>query len=91
MVEAHPDLLTNLCRVYVACMTARYDTISVNYDELRKPDPRIVAAIDDALGPAHTVFNIGAGTGSYEPADRAVTKYGGIFRSAYFANLIESH
>jgi len=53
-------------------MGARYDTIGVNYAELRKPDPRIAAAIEDALGPAKKVLNVGAGTGSYEPADRDV-------------------
>ncbi len=50
-----------------------YDRIGINYDELRKPDPRLAAAIDSALGNARTVLNVGAGTGSYEPADRQVT------------------
>lgn len=54
-------------------MTARYDTIGINYAELRKPDARIAAAIDLALGSARTVLNVGAGTGSYEPTDRHVT------------------
>lgn len=54
-------------------MTARYDTIGVNYAELRKPDHRIAAAIEEALGSAHTILNVGAGTGSYEPVDRDVT------------------
>lgn len=54
-------------------MKASYDTIGVNYSDLRKPDPRIEAAILAALGPAKTVLNVGAGAGSYEPADRAVT------------------
>jgi SAM-dependent methyltransferase len=54
-------------------MTARYDTIGVNYAELRKPDHRIAAAIEQALGTAHTVLNVGAGTGSYEPNSREVT------------------
>ena len=54
-------------------MAARYDTIGINYVELRKPDPRIASAIENALGPARTVLNVGAGTGSYEPADRDVT------------------
>ncbi|MEQ8434637.1 MAG: class I SAM-dependent methyltransferase [Oceanicaulis sp.] len=53
-------------------MTARYDTIGVTYAELRRPDPRIAAAIDAALGDARTVVNVGAGTGSYEPAERNV-------------------
>jgi SAM-dependent methyltransferase len=36
-------------------------------------DPRIAARVDGALGNARTVLNVGAGTGSYEPADREVT------------------
>jgi SAM-dependent methyltransferase len=54
-------------------MVARYDVIGLNYAELRKPDPRIAAAIEEALGQAETVLNVGAGTGSYEPIDRRVT------------------
>ena len=54
-------------------MSAKYDIIGLNYAELRKPDPRIAAAIHQALGPAATVLNVGAGTGSYEPVDRLVT------------------
>ena len=51
----------------------RYDTIGINYADLRIPDPRIAEAITQALGAARTVINVGAGTGSYEPADRIVT------------------
>jgi len=54
-------------------MTAPYDTIGVNYAELRKPDARIAAAIVGALGSAKTVVNVGAGAGSYEPEGREVT------------------
>ena len=54
-------------------MSAHYDTIGVNYAQLRRPDGRIAAVIEDALGSAHTVLNVGAGTGSYEPTDRVVT------------------
>ena len=54
-------------------MAARYDSIGINYAELRNPDPRIAAVIEEALGPARTVLNVGAGTGSYEPHDRNVT------------------
>lgn len=54
-------------------MDAAYDTIGVNYAELRKPDPRIGAVIERALGGARTVLNVGAGAGSYEPRDRQVT------------------
>jgi SAM-dependent methyltransferase len=54
-------------------MAAKYDIIGLNYAELRKPDPRIAAVIQGALGRAETVLNVGAGTGSYEPTDRRVT------------------
>lgn len=54
-------------------MAAKYDSIGIDYAELRKPDPRIAAAIQAALGQAETVLNVGAGTGSYEPVDRQVT------------------
>lgn len=51
---------------------AVYDRIGVGYSAWRRPDPRIGARIADALGRARTVVNVGAGAGSYEPADRAV-------------------
>lgn len=40
---------------------------------MRRPDPRIAARLEVALGEARTVLNVGAGTGSYEPAGREVT------------------
>jgi len=45
-----------------------YDTIGQGYTTHRRPDPRWAALIADALGPARRVLNVGAGTGSYEPA-----------------------
>jgi SAM-dependent methyltransferase len=54
-------------------MSAVYDTIGINYGDLRRPDTRIAVVIEAALGPAETVLNVGAGTGSYEPAGRKVT------------------
>ncbi|GJL81144.1 MAG: hypothetical protein DHS20C01_07780 [marine bacterium B5-7] len=54
-------------------MNALYDTIGLNYADLRKPDTRIAWKIQDALGTAQTVLNVGAGAGSYEPTDRQVT------------------
>lgn len=54
-------------------MSALYDTIGLNYAELRKPDPRIAAVITRALGDAREILNVGAGAGSYEPVDRQVT------------------
>lgn len=53
--------------------TARYDLIGHGYAKQRRPDPRIARLIDAALGDARSVVNVGAGTGSYEPVDRAVT------------------
>ena len=50
----------------------RYDAIGDGYARTRREDPRIAAAINEALGPAKTVLNVGAGTGSYEPQDRHV-------------------
>jgi SAM-dependent methyltransferase len=49
-----------------------YDDIGVTYTVTRRTDPRIAAQIWAALGEARTVLNVGAGTGSYEPADRQV-------------------
>jgi len=54
-------------------MNASYDKIGVNYAHLRKPDPRIEEMIGNGLGKARTVLNVGAGAGSYEPADKQVT------------------
>ncbi len=49
-----------------------YDTIGATYTVTRRTEPRIAARIWSALGDARTVLNVGAGTGSYEPVDRAV-------------------
>jgi SAM-dependent methyltransferase len=53
-------------------MAELYDIIGQGYGARRRPDPRIAAAILDALGPAGRLVNVGAGTGSYEPRDRVV-------------------
>src|ERR1700716_3469839 len=50
-----------------------YDTIGATYTATRCTEPRIAARIWSALGDARTVLNVGAGTGSYEPADRDLT------------------
>ncbi|WP_051898488.1 class I SAM-dependent methyltransferase [Sciscionella sediminilitoris] len=52
---------------------ADYGRIGAGYAHYRRPDPRIAAPIEAALGGARTVLNVGAGAGSYEPADREVT------------------
>ncbi len=51
---------------------AQYDIIGQRYSGRRRPDPRISQLIKTALADAKTVVNVGAGTGSYEPADCAV-------------------
>jgi hypothetical protein len=51
---------------------ARYDRIGAGYATTRREDPRQRALIEAALGDAHTVVNVGAGAGSYEPRDRHV-------------------
>jgi SAM-dependent methyltransferase len=45
-----------------------YDRIGVGYAARRQPDPRIARAIEEALGDARSVVNVGAGSGSYEPS-----------------------
>ncbi len=51
---------------------ARYDRIGHGYELTRREDPEIRRRIHAALGTARSVVNVGAGTGSYEPADREV-------------------
>ena len=49
-----------------------YNRLGLTYSDFRQPDPRIEAAIWDALGDARSVVNVGAGAGSYEPTARDV-------------------
>jgi SAM-dependent methyltransferase len=49
-----------------------YDQGGNGYAGVRRADPRIANAIHRALGDAPRVLNVGAGAGSYEPADRYV-------------------
>lgn len=49
-----------------------YDRIGRTYTSTRTTDPRIAAAVWNALGDARTVLNVGAGSGHYEPGDRQV-------------------
>jgi SAM-dependent methyltransferase len=50
-----------------------YDRIGRGYASTRRADPRIGGRIEAALGEARSVLNVGAGTGSYEPAGWEVT------------------
>jgi hypothetical protein len=49
-----------------------YEQHGTGYAVTRRPDPRIAARVHAALGDSRTVLNVGAGAGSYEPADRYV-------------------
>ncbi|MBW3669445.1 MAG: class I SAM-dependent methyltransferase [Actinobacteria bacterium] len=49
-----------------------YDAIGGGYAVHCRADPRIAALVHEALGDAASVVNVGAGAGSYEPADRFV-------------------
>ena len=52
---------------------ADYGRIGPGYRGYRQPEPEFAAAIEQALGVARRVLNVGAGAGSYEPRDREVT------------------
>ena len=54
-------------------MTDLYDTIGLNYADLRRPDTRIAQKIHTELSGAKTILNVGAGAGSYEPEGPKVT------------------
>lgn len=49
-----------------------YDRLGAGYAQTRRGDPRLASQIRAALGSARSVVNLGAGTGSYEPADLRV-------------------
>jgi SAM-dependent methyltransferase len=49
-----------------------YDRIGVGYASKRRSDVRLARQIHLALGDARSIVNVGAGAGSYEPADRTV-------------------
>jgi ubiquinone/menaquinone biosynthesis C-methylase UbiE len=49
-----------------------YDRLGVEYRRTRREDPRLARLIARELQGARTVVNVGAGTGSYEPAARFV-------------------
>ncbi len=53
-------------------MEPTYDRIGIGYGAVRRADPRLAVLIAEALGDARRVANIGAGTGSYEPAGPGV-------------------
>ncbi|XBS70166.1 class I SAM-dependent methyltransferase [Acerihabitans sp. KWT182] len=52
---------------------ANYGAIGRDYSRYRRPDPSVASLIKNALWPARTILNVGAGAGSYEPIDLQVT------------------
>jgi SAM-dependent methyltransferase len=61
------------CKADNSAIGALYDSIGTGYTHVRREDPRLAARIRAALGDARSVVNVGAGTGSYEPAELDVT------------------
>jgi SAM-dependent methyltransferase len=53
-------------------VASRYDEIGRTYSSRREADPRIAAAIEDAIDGCASILNVGAGAGSYEPQYRTV-------------------
>jgi SAM-dependent methyltransferase len=49
-----------------------YDTIGLGYIAHRRAEPRWEALIHEQLGDGRVVVNVGAGTGNYEPVNRAL-------------------
>jgi hypothetical protein len=49
-----------------------YERRGVGYAHRRRTEPRIAARVEEALGAATSVVNVGAGAGSYEPPGRTV-------------------
>ena len=50
-------------------MEAIYDKIGTHYSTMRQTDPKVAAQLYAELEGATRIVNIGAGTGSYEPAN----------------------
>lgn len=51
---------------------AAYDEIGRDYARTRLPEPSFARAIEEALVGCSSILNVGAGTGSYEPASTVV-------------------
>jgi SAM-dependent methyltransferase len=66
------SLIRKSARLAASLGSPEYDRIGVGYGLRRRPDPRLSAAIHEAIGQAATILNVGAGAGSYEPPDRSV-------------------
>lgn len=58
--------------ISLEALATLYDKIGGTYSSRRQSDPRIAAAIESAVAGCNSILNVGAGTGSYEPASRFV-------------------
>lgn len=67
-----------------------YNRHGPKYANQRRTDPRIARYVHEALGPAASVLNVGAGAGSYEPTDRYVLSLepSGAMRAQRPASLV---
>jgi SAM-dependent methyltransferase len=65
-----------------------YDKLGQKYSGHRQTDPEIAKYVNRALGDSKTILNVGAGAGSYEPADRYVVAVepSEVMRSQRIAN-----
>lgn len=70
---SHPDHPVPCLITVRPVSVADYDRIGHGYGARRRADPSIARQIEDALGDARSVVNVGAGTGSYEPPDLELT------------------
>ena len=72
MEPVRTQVAPSAVRREVESVTIVYDVIGTGYVATRRADPRIASVINAALGDAASVVNVGAGAGSYEPADLRV-------------------
>lgn len=71
MLRYRDNLRPRTRAAILATVTATYDRIADEYARALRPDPRIGARVEAALGDVRSVINVGAGPGSYEPATTA--------------------
>lgn len=61
-----------MCNMTIENPAFDYDSFGQQYSGHRRADPLIEAYVQDALNNAYSILNVGAGAGSYEPADKYV-------------------
>ena len=67
--------------------SALYDRIGTSYGATRREEPRFAALINEALGDARSVVNVGAGAGAYEPKNREVVAVEPSDRTTFSSHL----